>query len=233
MHVLITGASKGIGKEISLQFSTMKNIHLYLISRSSEMLLKLREECLQLNPGIQVHAIPFDLSQLRSSPLPLPDSCTQIDILINNAGSLINKSFEDLSEEDIEKMIAINYLAPIRLTKFCSKLLKKAKLAHVVNIGSMGGFQGSAKFSGLSVYSSTKAALASLTECLAAEYSGSNIVFNCLALGAAQTEMLEEAFPGYKAPLSATQMAEFIKEFTLNGHKYMNGKIIPVSLSTP
>jgi NAD(P)-dependent dehydrogenase (short-subunit alcohol dehydrogenase family) len=75
--------------------------------------------------------------------------------------------------------------------------------------------------------------LACLTECLAEEFKEKNIAFNCLALGAVQTEMLVEAFPGYKAPLTAEEMAEFIMSFSLDGQKYLNGKIIPVSMSTP
>jgi len=116
------------------------------------------------------------------------------------------------------------------------KLLEKmggSTPSHVVNISSMGGFQGSMKFPGLSIYSATKAALASLTECLAEEFKKENVFFNALALGAVETEMLEEAFPGYKAPINADEIAEFIADFAFNGYNYMNGKIIPVSLSTP
>ena len=105
--------------------------------------------------------------------------------------------------------------------------------SHIVNIGSMGGFQGSAKFKGLSLYSAAKGAVAVLTESMAEEFKERGIKVNALALGAVQTEMLASAFPGYKAPLTAGQMAEFIADFALNGHKYFNGKILPVSLSTP
>jgi NAD(P)-dependent dehydrogenase (short-subunit alcohol dehydrogenase family) len=104
---------------------------------------------------------------------------------------------------------------------------------HIVNISSIGGFQGSVKFPGLSAYSSSKAALVCLTECLAEEFKDKNIAFNCLALGAVQTDMLNEAFPGYKAPVSASSMASFVTDFVLKAHHFMNGKIIPVSLSTP
>jgi NAD(P)-dependent dehydrogenase (short-subunit alcohol dehydrogenase family) len=97
----------------------------------------------------------------------------------------------------------------------------------------MGGFQGTVKFAGLTAYSTSKAALCSFTELFAEEYKESTIKMNCLCLGAAQTEMLEEAFPGYQAPVSAEKMAEFIADFALKGHQWMNGKIIPVSLSTP
>jgi 3-oxoacyl-[acyl-carrier protein] reductase len=56
---------------------------------------------------------------------------------------------------------------------------------------------------------------------------------NCLCLGAAQTEMLQEAFPGYEAPVSSSEMAEFIVDFAMNAQRWIKGKIIPVSLSTP
>jgi NAD(P)-dependent dehydrogenase (short-subunit alcohol dehydrogenase family) len=105
--------------------------------------------------------------------------------------------------------------------------------SHIVNISSMGGFQGSAKYKGLSYYSASKAALACLTECLATEFTEFGISVNCLALGAVQTEMLDEAFPGYKAPVDAKQMAEFISGFALTGHKFFNGKILPVALGNP
>lgn len=105
--------------------------------------------------------------------------------------------------------------------------------SHVVNVSSMGGVQGSAKFAGLSAYSSSKGAIITLNELLAEEYKDKGIAFNTLALGAVQTEMLEEAFPGYKAPVSASQMATYIKEFSLSGNQFYNGKVLPVSASTP
>ena len=105
--------------------------------------------------------------------------------------------------------------------------------AHIVNIGSMGGFQGSAKFKGLSLYSSSKGALAILSECLAEELKERKIFVNCLALGSAQTEMLSEAFPGYHAPLTAREMAGFVVDFATRGHRWFNGKVLPVAVSTP
>jgi len=107
------------------------------------------------------------------------------------------------------------------------------KDAHVVNISTMGGVQGSVKFPGLSAYSSSKAAVITLTELLAEEYKEKGPSFNVLALGAVQTEMLEEAFPGLEVPLSAKDMAEYIANFSLTGHKFYNGKLLQVSNSTP
>jgi NAD(P)-dependent dehydrogenase (short-subunit alcohol dehydrogenase family) len=105
--------------------------------------------------------------------------------------------------------------------------------AHIVNISSMGGFQGSLKFAGLAAYSTSKAALCAFTELFAEEYKATGIHMNCLCLGAVQTEMLAAAFPGYIAPTSASQMAHFIADFALNSGAFFNGKIIPVSSSNP
>ena len=155
----------------------------------------------------------------------------EVDILINNAGLLINKPFVELDEKDFDAMFNINVRSVFRLSRLLLPLFNRN--AHILNISSMGGVQGSAKFPGLSLYSSSKGALAILTECLAEELKDLDIKVNCLALGAVRTEMLEKAFPGYEAPLSAGEMGSYIADFALHGHKYFNGKILPVSVSTP
>src|SRR5208282_5900863 len=99
----------------------------------------------------------------------------------------------------------------------------------IVNISSIGGVQGSAKFKGLSAYSSSKAALINITECLAEEFKERGIAVNCLALGSVQTEMFSAAFPSFEAALTAEEMANYISEFAVTGNKYFNGKVIPVS----
>ena len=104
---------------------------------------------------------------------------------------------------------------------------------HVVTISSMGGIQGSLKFPGLAAYSSSKGAVITLSELLAEEYKEQGVAFNVLALGAVQTEMLSEAFPGYQAPIQPAEMANYIKDFALNGHTYFNGKVLQVSSTTP
>ena len=161
----------------------------------------------------------------------ISSSFKSIDVLINNAGSLINKPFLEISSSDFEAVFKVNVFAVASLTRLMLPMMN-AK-GHVLNITSMGGVQGSAKFPGLSAYSSSKGALVILTELLAEEYKESGPSFNALALGAVQTEMLEEAFPGYKAPVSAVQMAEYIIDFALKGHQFYNGKVLPISSSTP
>ena len=155
-----------------------------------------------------------------------------IDILINNAGLLIKLPFEQLSHHDIARTYQVNVIGVMETVQSAIPYLNTLG-SHIVNISSMGGFQGSAKFPGLAAYSTSKAALCSFTELFVEEYKDTSIKMNCLCLGAAQTEMLEAAFPGYQAPLNADEMAEFIADFACNGNRWINGKILPVSLSTP
>src|SRR5690606_21422943 len=153
------------------------------------------------------------------------------DILINNAGKLVNKPFATISREEFEAVYSVNVFG---VATMIQKVLPfMASEGHIVNISSMGGVQGSVKFPGLAAYSSAKAAVITLTELLAEEYKETGPSFNVLALGAVQTEMLEEAFPGYKAPLSPTEMAAYIFDFALKGNAYYNGKLLQVSSTTP
>jgi 3-oxoacyl-[acyl-carrier protein] reductase len=181
-------------------------------------------------------AIPTDLSSQESMDKALQiikATFKNIDCIIHNAGSIINKPFEQITLSELEKVYRVNVFAPYYITQQLVALMGKQQKGHVINISSMGGFQGSAKFAGLSAYSSSKAAMVGLTECLAEELKDKNIAVNCLALGAVQTEMLEEAFPGYQAPIKPLEMAAYIYDFATKGHLYYNGKILPVSSSTP
>lgn len=233
MNIIITGASRGIGFATAKAYAASTKHSIVAIARNEEGLENLKRECLTLNPEAQIYTIPFDLRNADLNILidKIQGFISGVDILINNAGALVNKSFETLSEEDFDLLFDVNVKSVFRLIQ--SLLPKFNSHCHILNISSMGGFQGSAKFAGLSLYSASKGALAVLTECLAEEFKERTISVNCLALGAVQTEMLANAFPGYKAPLSSAEMALFIHDFSLNGHKYFNGKILPVSFSTP
>ena len=125
----------------------------------------------------------------------------------------------------------MNVFGVVELTQICIPYLKKG--SHVVTVSSMGGVQGSLKFPGLAAYSSAKGAVITLSELLAEEYKEQGIAFNVLALGAVQTEMLEEAFPGYQAPVEAHEMAEYIFNFAATSQKFYNGKVLSVSGSNP
>lgn len=234
MNIVITGASKGIGFETALEFSKNAENKVFALSRNIEALKKLVAKAAELHGHNNVVIAPFDVTNFSNLDIvSLTKGIEKVDLLINNAGLLINAPFMELDLDDWRTIFEVNLFGVVNLTKALVPFLAKSSAAHIVNIGSMGGFQGSSKFSGLSAYSASKAALANLTECLAEELQPLKIAVNCLALGAVQTEMLAAAFPTYKAPLNGSEMAQFITSFGLNGHQYMNGKIIPVSLNTP
>jgi short-subunit dehydrogenase len=237
MNIIVTGASRGIGYEIVRSLAGIHGVKLVAIARSEKDLNDLKLSCADLPSGKSVEVIPADLSEsgkLKNNTIPAIYSLfDHLDILINNAGYLVNKPFAKTDEAELEMTIRINFIVPWLMIQSLMDLLSKSGKSHVVNISSIGGIQGSIKFPGLSAYSSSKGALGILTECLAAELSDRNISVNCLALGSVQTEMFTKAFPGYKAQIKPDDIASFIVDFAINGSKYFNGKILPVSLSTP
>jgi NAD(P)-dependent dehydrogenase (short-subunit alcohol dehydrogenase family) len=210
-----------------------KTKNMNIIITGASRLQKLKSYCEKNKTLSEIVTLPFDLENgdYETLSTEIRSHMQDIHILVNNAGALVNKKFGHLTSEDFDHMMNVNVKSAFLLTQSLLPLFDEK--AHVLNISSMGGYQGSAKFPGLSLYSASKGALAILSECMAEELKGFGISVNCLALGAAQTEMLSEAFPGYKAPLSAEEMANYIAEFALNGHRYYNGKILPLSLSTP
>lgn len=226
MNIVITGAGKGIGFKTLVRLLSETGHTLVAISRNTRHLTELNNEFL--------HCIDFDLEnfdQYDSLAKEISKYIPYIDVLFNNAGYLEHRPFENTSEEAFDLQMAVNVKAPYFLIQHLLPYFSKG--AHIVNVGSIGGFSGSKKFPGLSAYSISKGAVATLTECLAEELKDRHIHINCLAFGAVQTEMLATAFPGYKAPLDASEMAEYTAWFCTQGHKFFNGKVLPVALSTP
>jgi NAD(P)-dependent dehydrogenase (short-subunit alcohol dehydrogenase family) len=233
MNILVTGASRGIGFALVKELLKSEENQVIALSRTTAPLQAFLKENPHLSPRLSIYM--FDMADFE------PERCVvewskhfcHLDILINNAGLLINKPFMDLLDMEWQHIFSVNFFGCVRLIRSVFPLLKKSKKAHIVNIGSMGGHEGTTKFSGLSAYSASKAALANLTECLAEEWKIENIVVNCLMLGAVNTELMAEAFPDYTAPVNANEMARFIVDFSANGRLFFNGKILPVSSSTP
>ncbi len=232
MTILVTGASKGIGFEMIKLLSQNANTLVIAISRNIEPVTKLVNQK-NTHSILPVKADITNANDQKKIIKTLKSLNLKVDVLINNAGEIVNKPFEKITSKELQSVYTTNVFGPFTLIQSLLPYFNKKSKAHIVNISSMGGFQGSSKFPGLSAYSSSKSALSGLTECLAEELKPKNISVNCLAIGAVQTEMLSKAFPGYKAPLKANQMAEFICNFALTGHTYFNGKIIPVSSTTP
>ncbi|CAI8350070.1 MAG: Gluconate 5-dehydrogenase [Cryomorphaceae bacterium] len=220
-YAWITGASRGIGLSTAQEFLS-NHWNVVVLTRNIKPLQQL-----QLEYPEQLTLISLDLLSFSKAELPnLP-----VDVLINNAGALINKPMSEISMEDLQRIYTINVFAPFQLINLLRDQFRPD--THIVNISSVGGVQGSVKFPGLTAYSSSKGALSILTECLQAEFQDTELAFNCLALGAVQTEMLQEAFPGYDAPIAPKDLSPYIFNFATSAHRVMKGKIISVSLTTP
>lgn len=223
--VIITGSSRGIGFEMAQLFADAGHSVLAL-SRNVTPITELNHKNIQ---GFSFDlAQPSDLEKLEKF---VKAEWKHIDILINNAGKLVNKPFLETSMEELKAVYEVNVFGVAAVTKVVLPFMSKE--GHVVTVSSMGGVQGSAKFPGLSAYSSSKGAVITMTELWAEEFKETGPSFNVLALGAVQTEMLAEAFPGYQAPVTALQMAAYIMNFALTGQALYNGKVLQVSSSTP
>jgi NAD(P)-dependent dehydrogenase (short-subunit alcohol dehydrogenase family) len=223
-NIIITGTSRGIGYELALQFANAGHNVLAISRKTPQVFIE--------NPKITCLSIDLSIEEdLKKVEQFLEHTWKNVDVIIHNAGSLLLKPFDQISSEEFESIYKVNVFGVANLTRTCIPYLQKG--SHVVTISSMGGIQGSMKFAGLAAYSSSKGAVITLSELLAEEYKERGIAFNVLALGAVNTEMLQEAFPGYEAPLSAKEMADYIFNFALTGNKYYNGKVLQVSSSTP
>ena len=223
-NIIITGTSRGIGYELALQFANAGH-HVLAISRKTPQ---------ALIDNKNITCLSVDLSkeeELQQVENFLSQTWKKVDVIVHNAGSLLLKPFGEITSQEFENIYKVNVFGVANLTRICLPYLQKG--SHVVTISSMGGIQGSMKFAGLAAYSSSKGAVITLSELLAEEYKERGISFNVLALGSVNTEMLQEAFPGYQAPLSATEMANYICDFALTGNKYYNGRVLQVSTTTP
>ncbi len=224
-NIVITGTSRGIGYEL-----------VGLLANTEHNILALSRNDVPVS-GMEISncwCFPCDITSegdIQKVSEFVKSKWGRVDILINNSGYLVNKPFAKLTSHDFLRSFEVNLFGAVAMTQALLPFMNKD--GHVVNISSMGGVQGSTKFPGLAAYSSSKGALITLTEVLAEEYKETGPSFNVLALGAVQTEMLQEAFPGYKAPVTAKQMARYIMEFALNGEQFYNGKLMQVSSSTP
>ena len=223
-NIIVTGTSRGIGYELALQFANAGNQVLAISRKIPKTLLEHQNvTCLSIDLA--------DETALQEVENFLSSTWKKVDAVVHNAGALLLKPFAETTQADFESIYTVNVFAVANLTRICLPYLQKG--SHVVTISSIGGVRGSLKFAGLAAYSSSKGAVITLTELLAEEYKEQGIAFNVLALGSVQTEMLNEAFPGYQAPISAEGMATYIYDFTLNGNKYFNGKVLEVSSTNP
>ena len=228
---IVTGASRGVGRATALSLCRDHGRSVLAIARDGAAMEALIKE----PPGTgTIEMLCGDLTDpvfIKKVNSHVGDR--RVMGLVNNAGLLVKRSMGEWMADDLTRLFTTNVFAPLMLIQSLAGRLGGSPPGHVVNIGSMGGFHGSVKFPGLAAYSASKAALANLSECLAEEYKVAGIRVNCLALGSVDTDMLREAFPGYRAPTSEAEMGAFVARFAIEGHGQFNGKVLPVAVSTP
>ncbi len=205
-----------------------------MLFRKDTVFTHFRGNIQPLKKSERLYPYRIDLSEEQSLPIfaeQLQKEGIKIDALIHNAGMLLFKPFSETTTADFESIYRVNVFGLAALTRLLLPSIEPK--GHIVSISSMGGLTSSAKFPGLAAYSSSKGAVSILTELLAEEYKETGPAFNALALGAVQTEMLAQAFPGFQAPVTAEEMATYILKFALEGQQFFNGKVLPVSATTP
>ena len=228
--VIVTGASRGVGYETAKALAVHHGCKVLAIGRDGAALHTLQVQC----AGAAVEVLELDIAHAGAPALLLEAVAGQrIHALVHNAGSLLNTPMGTYTADAVSAVFHINLVAPLLISQALAPLLGGDPPGHIVHIGSMGGFQDSSKFPGLAAYSSSKAALACLSQCLAEEFKDQGIRSNCLALGAVDTAMLRAAFPGYNAPVGPAAMGAYVAHFSLEGHKLYNAKVLPVALGTP
>lgn len=188
---VITGASKGIGKEIA-KLMNENGANTVLIARSKTQLQKLKDEL--SNTGSRVEIYPFDLTnfdELESLANKINDDFGEIDILINNAGINIPKPIEEVSVDDWDIQNNINLKSTYFFTKYIGEKMKKLNKGKIINISSQMAFVG---YFDRSVYSTTKGGITQLTKAFSIEWSKFNINVNAIAPTFIETELTQTWF---------------------------------------
>lgn len=186
--VVITGASRGIGRHIALAFAGNTSHPLILLARSQQGLQHTRDLCLERGASA-VEVLPCDLTHNQSvSEITIPDSFPEVGILINNAGSYLYKKLEDTRSDEFREQIETNLFSAVHVTQRFLGDLKKQERGLIINICSVGALEGLEE-SG--AYSSAKHALLGYTRSLRKELLQTKVAVSAVNLGQTQSTSWE------------------------------------------
>ena len=232
---IVTGAGKGLGKEIAKEFYA-QGAKLSLITRSQSDVDDLISE-FDNERVLSICGDVSDANAVNQFIYQTVDKFGKIDVLVNNAGMRFRKEFLDISEGELDKVLNVNLKSIVFLCQKTLPYMIKNNNGKIINMSSIAGTLG---FANLSGYVMSKAAIIGLTKSLAAEFSDKNIQVNALAPGFCKTsyfENFQENKELYNFTLSRTPMARWgegkeIADVCVflasNMSNYMTGEVLKV-----
>ncbi len=209
MNIVITGASKGLGKAIAEKFAETGHT-LFLCSRNEFELYKMMDELLTLYPQASVKAKPVDLgrkNEVMDFAQWILQNTNAVDILVNNAGQFIPGSVYNEEEGSLEKMIGVNLYSAYHLTRALLPKMMETKSGHIFNMCSIASFQA---YANGGAYSISKFALAGFSKNLREEMKLYNIKVTTVYSGAAYTDSWSSSGIDPKRFMKAGDVADMI-----------------------
>lgn len=186
--ILITGASRGLGKELAL-YSANQKARLILVSNERENLKEVAKQCETLTEDVMYEVVDFNDSMQLDKFI---EGCgdTEIDILINNAAVGIYDPIQTISQENWDLVMNVNITAVFKLTKGLLNSVRRSQGGLIINIGSKSGLS---SYGGRIAYNTSKFALRGLSLVLAENLENENIGVKLFTLGSMKTEFGEES----------------------------------------
>lgn len=234
--VLITGASRGIGKQIAITFAKEGYDIIVNYRTENEDLVNLKREIEGFN--VQCLEVQGDVSNYEDCEMVTKeaiDKFGKIDVLVNNAGITKDMLLLRMKQEDFKQVIDVNLVGTFNITKNVSQYMMKARSGRIINISSVVGISGNA---GQSNYSASKAGIIGFTKSLAKELAGRNILVNAVAPGFITTDMTNVLKDDVKdsivnsIPLrregTAQEVANVVKFLASDDSSYITGQVINI-----
>lgn len=233
---LITGATRGIGKQIAITLAKQGYNIALNYRKENEELENTKKEIEEI--GVQVLAVKGDVSNFEDCEnfvKQVIERFGQIDVLVNNAGITKDMLLMRMKKEDFEQVIDTNLVGTFNVTKNVVPYMMKARSGRIINISSVVGISGNA---GQTNYSASKAGIIGFTKSLAKEIASRNILVNAVAPGFIETNMTDVLKDDVKQEIAkniplkrmgtAQDVANVVKFLASDDSSYITGQVINV-----